>query len=48
MPLVGGGTVLGTDFSAFDIFGLVVASILTTLYVVQSLATARLLARRGG
>src|SRR3546814_342158 len=48
MPLVGGATVLGTDFSAFDIFGLVVASILTTLYVVQSLATARLLARRGG
>lgn len=48
MPLVGGATVLGTDFSAFDIFGLVVASILMTLFVVQSLTTARLLARRGG
>jgi len=48
MPLVGGATVFGTDFSAFDIFGLVIASILMTLYVIQSLATARLLARRGG
>lgn len=48
MPLVGGATVLGTGFSAFDLFGLVVASILVTLFVVQSLATAKLLAARGG
>jgi phosphatidylglycerophosphate synthase len=48
MPLVGGGNVLGTDFSAFDLFGLLVASILVTLFVVQSFATAKLLAQRGG
>ena len=48
MPLVGGGNVLGTDFSAFDLFGLFVASILVTLFVVQSFTTAKLLAQRGG
>ncbi|SKB35875.1 CDP-alcohol phosphatidyltransferase family protein [Sphingopyxis flava] len=48
MPLVGGAPVLGTDFSAFDLFGLVVASVLVTLFVVQSFATARLLRRHGG
>ena len=48
MPLVGGGNVLGTGFSAFDLFGLLVASILVTLFVVQSFATAKLLAQRGG
>ena len=48
MPLVGGASVLGTDFSAFDLFGLVVASVLVTLFVVQSFATARLLRKRGG
>ncbi len=48
MPLVGGASVLGTSFSAFDLFGLGVASILVTLFVIQSLATARLLRKRGG
>jgi phosphatidylglycerophosphate synthase len=47
MPVVGGGRVAGTDFSAFDLFGLVVASILVTLFIVQSFATARILRRRG-
>jgi phosphatidylglycerophosphate synthase len=47
MPVVGGGRVAGTDFSAFDLFGLVVASILVTLFIVQSFATARVLRRRG-
>ncbi|WP_432768042.1 MAG: CDP-alcohol phosphatidyltransferase family protein [Sphingopyxis sp.] len=48
MPVVGGGLVAGTPFSAFDLFGLFVASILVTLFVVQSFATARMLRRRGG
>src|SRR3546814_13068325 len=39
MPLVGGATVFGTDFSPFDLFGLALASILITLFVVQSFAT---------
>ena len=48
MPIVGGGDVRGTNFSAFDLFALVVASILVTLFVVQSFATARMLRARGG
>lgn len=47
MPIVGGGMVPATPFSAFDLFALVVASILVTLFIVQSFATARMLARRG-
>ncbi|KTE22730.1 CDP-alcohol phosphatidyltransferase [Sphingopyxis sp. H050] len=47
MPLIGGGDVLGTNFSAFDLFGLVVASILVTLFIIQSFATARMLRARG-
>src|SRR3546814_14304566 len=48
MPLVGGATVFGTDFSPFDLFALALASILLTLFVVQSFSTARLLSRLGG
>ena len=47
MPLIGGHKVLGSSFSAFDLFALVVASILVTLFVVQSLATAHMLRKRG-
>lgn len=47
MPLVGGGDIRGTNFSAFDLFGLLVASILVTLFVVQSFALARTLRARG-
>jgi len=47
MPLVGGHKVLSSSFSAFDLFALVVASILVTLFVVQSLATANMLRKRG-
>ena len=47
MPIVGGGLIPYTAFSAFDLFALFVASILVTLFIVQSLATARMLARRG-
>ncbi|WP_283418899.1 CDP-alcohol phosphatidyltransferase family protein [Sphingopyxis sp. Geo48] len=47
MPLVGGHRVLGSNFSAFDLFALVIASILVTLFVVQSLATAHMLRKRG-
>lgn len=46
MPVVGGADIAGTNLSAFDLFALVVASILMTLFVVQSLTTARMLARR--
>lgn len=48
MPIVGGADVGGINFSAFDLFSLLVASILVTLFIVQSFATARMLARRGG
>jgi phosphatidylglycerophosphate synthase len=48
MPIVGGGDIRGTNFSAFDLFGILVSSILVTLFVVQSFATARVLRRRGG
>ncbi len=37
----------GTNFSAFDLFALVVSSILVTLFIVQTSATARMLRRRG-
>ncbi|WP_422060493.1 CDP-alcohol phosphatidyltransferase family protein [Sphingopyxis sp.] len=47
MPLVGGHDVLGTNFSGFDLFAIVIASILVTLFVVQSFATARMLHARG-
>ena len=47
MPVVGGADVAGTNFSAFDLFALVVASILVTLFVVQTSMTARMLRRRG-
>lgn len=47
MPLVGTGRVLGSGFSAFDLFAIVVASILVTLYILQSVATARMLRDRG-
>ncbi len=47
MPLVGGHDVLGTNFSGFDLFAIVIASILVTLFVVQSFATARMLRARG-
>lgn len=47
MPLIGEHKVLGSSFSAFDLFALVVASILVTLFVVQSLATAHMLRKRG-
>lgn len=48
MPIVGSEMVPGTLFSAFDLFGLLVSSILVTLFIVQSFATARMLRRRGG
>ncbi|WP_374524112.1 CDP-alcohol phosphatidyltransferase family protein [Sphingopyxis sp.] len=47
MPIVGTGRVLGSGFSAFDLFAIVVASILVTLYILQSVATARMLRARG-
>lgn len=47
MPIIGPGLVPGTEFSVFDLFALVVASILVTLFVVQTSATARMLRRRG-
>jgi phosphatidylglycerophosphate synthase len=48
MPIVGTGLVAGTTLSAFDLFALVVSSILVTLFIVQTSATARMLRRRGG
>ncbi len=47
MPLVGGRDIGGINFSGFDLFALVIASILMTLFVVQSFATARALRSRG-
>ena len=47
MPIVGGADIHGTNFSAFDLFALVVSSILVTLFIVQTSATARMLRRRG-
>ncbi|MDZ3832733.1 MAG: CDP-alcohol phosphatidyltransferase family protein [Sphingopyxis sp.] len=46
MPLVGTGDVGQINFTPFDLFALFIASILMTLFVVQSLATARVLHRR--
>jgi phosphatidylglycerophosphate synthase len=48
MALVGPGDISGTTFSPFDLFGLVVASILVTIFVVQSFAMAHMLRRHGG
>ena len=47
MPIVGGGDIRGTNFSPFDLIALVVSSILVTLFIVQTSATARMLRRRG-
>jgi phosphatidylglycerophosphate synthase len=46
MPIVGAQDIGGTNLTILDIFVLTVASILMTLFVVQSFATARMLARR--
>lgn len=46
MPIVGAEDIGGTNLAVLDLFALTVASILMTLFVVQSFATARLLARR--
>ena len=46
MPVIGGADVNGTNFSPFDLFGLVISSILVTLFVTQSFSTARQLAHR--
>jgi archaetidylinositol phosphate synthase len=48
MPVIGSADIAGTNFSPFDLFALVVSSILVTLFVVQTSATARMLRRRGG
>lgn len=48
MPIVGGADISGTNFSVFDLFALFVSSILVTLFIVQTSATARMLRRRGG
>jgi len=47
MSVVGAGDIRGTNFSPFDLFAIVVASILVTLFVVQSFATAKMLRDRG-
>lgn len=47
MPIIGGADIGGTNFSVFDLFALVVSSILVTLFIVQTSATARMLRRRG-
>lgn len=47
MALVGPGDIGGTNFSPFDLFALVVSSILVTIFVVQSYAMAHMLRRRG-
>ena len=48
MAMVGPGDIGGTNFSPFDLFALVVASILVTIFVVQSFAMAHMLRRHGG
>ncbi|HEX2814265.1 MAG TPA: CDP-alcohol phosphatidyltransferase family protein [Sphingopyxis sp.] len=48
MALVGPGDIGGTNFSPFDLFALVIASILVTIFVVQSFAMAHMLRRHGG
>jgi len=47
MSVVGTGDIPGANFSPFDLFALVVASILVALFVIQSFATARMLRDRG-
>ena len=46
MPALGDERVLGSHFSPLDLFGLGVACILVTLFVIQSLTLARTLSRR--
>lgn len=46
MPLVGADLVWGLRLSAFDLFAVVISSILVTLFIVQSFATARQLGHR--
>ena len=46
MPVIGGADVNGTNFSPFDLFALLISSILVTLFVTQSFSTARQLADR--
>lgn len=46
MPIVGSQDIGGTNLTVIDLFALTVASILMTLFIVQSFATARVLARR--
>lgn len=46
MPVIGGADINGTNFSPFDLFGMVVSSVLITLFVTQSFALARKLAHR--
>ncbi|AQA00470.1 CDP-alcohol phosphatidyltransferase [Sphingopyxis sp. QXT-31] len=46
MPVIGGADINGTNFSPFDLFGMVVSSVLITLFVTQSFALARKLANR--
>jgi archaetidylinositol phosphate synthase len=46
MPVIGGADINGTNFSPFDLFGMVVSSVLITLFVTQSFALARKLAGR--
>ncbi len=40
--------VLGTGLSAFDMFALLVSAILLSVFMVQTAATARMLAQKGG
>jgi phosphatidylglycerophosphate synthase len=46
MPIVGAQDIGRTNLAILDLFVLTVSSILMTLFVVQSFATARMLARR--
>ena len=46
MPLVGPGMVRETPFSGFDLFALLISSILIALFILQSLSTARKLSDR--
>ncbi len=46
MPILGPSLLWGTSFSAFDLFALMIASILVALFIVQSVATARQLSGR--
>ena len=48
MPIVGTRDIGGLNLTILDLFALGIASILMTLFVVQSFATARMLARRDG